>query len=188
MKTVGLLAALVGVSVAASPVMAASLNSKDRARVARAAPKDRDDVRYCLLKGKEGRDKGTVIGAAGGAGVGAGEGAAVVGCGVGRSDGAGVGLGMGALVGSPGPTVGESVGEGVGRGVGAQASPCTTPQDVDSHGVPVNASTSPMSSSTHQPRSWSKAEAPPNIQTIVVTPEVSHAPMSWLKAGASWNM
>ena len=67
MKTVGLLAALVGVSVAASPVMAASLNSKDRARVARAAPKDRDDVRYCLLKGKEGRDKGTVIGAAGGA-------------------------------------------------------------------------------------------------------------------------
>ncbi|WP_370309629.1 hypothetical protein [Sphingobium abikonense] len=71
MKTVKVLAAIVGVSVVASPVVAASLNSKDRARVARAAPRDRDDVRYCLLKGKEGRDKGTVIGAAGGAGVGA---------------------------------------------------------------------------------------------------------------------
>ena len=68
MKTVKVLAAIVGVCVVASPVMAASLNSKDRARVARAAPRDRDDVRYCLLKGKEGRDKGTVIGAAGGAG------------------------------------------------------------------------------------------------------------------------
>ena len=39
-----------------------------RPATAPAAPKDRDDVRYCLLKGKEGRDKGTVIGAAGGAG------------------------------------------------------------------------------------------------------------------------
>jgi hypothetical protein len=65
-----LMAVAVGVSVIATPVMAASLNSKDRARVARAAPRDRDDVRYCLLKGKQGRDKGTVIGAAGGAGVG----------------------------------------------------------------------------------------------------------------------
>ncbi|SEI85130.1 hypothetical protein SAMN05518849_1011110 [Sphingobium sp. AP50] len=71
MKMVKLMAVAVGVSVIATPVMAASLNSKDRARVARAAPRDRDDVRYCLLKGKQGRDKGTVIGAAGGAGVGA---------------------------------------------------------------------------------------------------------------------
>ncbi|ETI65086.1 hypothetical protein C100_03900 [Sphingobium sp. C100] len=71
MKTAKIFAALVGVSVVATPVMAASLNSGDRARIARAAPKDRDDVRYCLLKGKKGRDKGTVIGAAGGAGVGA---------------------------------------------------------------------------------------------------------------------
>ncbi|MFC3440888.1 hypothetical protein ACFOKF_06695 [Sphingobium rhizovicinum] len=70
MKMVKLMAVAVGVSVIATPVMAASLNSKDRARVARAAPRDRDDVRYCLLKGKQGRDKGTVIGAAGGAGVG----------------------------------------------------------------------------------------------------------------------
>lgn len=70
MKRMKLMAVAVGVSVIATPVMAASLNSKDRARVARAAPRDRDDVRYCLLKGKQGRDKGTVIGAAGGAGVG----------------------------------------------------------------------------------------------------------------------
>lgn len=65
-----MLAACVGLAVVATPVMAASLNGKERARVARAAPKDRDDVRYCLLQGKKGRDKGTVIGAAGGAGVG----------------------------------------------------------------------------------------------------------------------
>jgi len=70
MKRVQMLAAVAGLCVVASPVMAASLNAKDRARVARAAPRDRDDVRYCLLQGKKGRDKGTVIGAAGGAGVG----------------------------------------------------------------------------------------------------------------------
>lgn len=71
MKMAKICAAVVSVSLMAGPVMAASLNSKDRARVARAAPRDRDDVRYCLLKGKQGRDKGTLIGAAGGAGVGA---------------------------------------------------------------------------------------------------------------------
>ncbi len=70
MKMVTLAALAAGLSVVATPVMAASLNSKERARVARAAPRDRDDVRYCLLQGKKGRDKGTVIGAAGGAGVG----------------------------------------------------------------------------------------------------------------------
>ncbi|MEC3911642.1 hypothetical protein U5A82_14550 [Sphingobium sp. CR2-8] len=70
MKMAKFCAAVVGLSVMASPVLAASLNSKDRARVARAAPRDRDDVRYCLLQGKKGRDKGTLIGAAGGAGVG----------------------------------------------------------------------------------------------------------------------
>ena len=38
---------------------------------------------------------------------------------------------------------------------------------------------------TAQPlMSWSKAEAPENIQSILATPEVSHAPMSWLKAEA----
>lgn len=70
MKMVKLMAVAAGVSMIATPVMAASLNSKERARVARAAPRDRDDVRWCLIKAKKGRDKGTVIGAAGGAGVG----------------------------------------------------------------------------------------------------------------------
>ncbi|HUD93415.1 hypothetical protein [Sphingobium sp.] len=91
MKMVKLMAVAVGVSVIAAPVMAASLNSKDRARVARAAPRDRDDVRYCLLKGKQGRDKGTVIGAAGGAGVGL-----IAGGGVGETL---LGAGAGALAG-----------------------------------------------------------------------------------------
>lgn len=91
MKMVKLMAVAVGVSVIATPVLAASLNSKDRARVARAAPRDRDDVRYCLLQGKKGRDKGTVIGAAGGAGVGL-----IAGGGVGETL---LGAGAGALAG-----------------------------------------------------------------------------------------
>merc|ERR1719324_1411558 len=37
--------------------------------------------------------------------------------------------------------------------------PRTIPHDVDAHGVPENASR-PTASPTHQPRSWSKAEAP----------------------------
>ena len=67
---------------------------------------------------------------------------------------------------------GVAVGAGliVGAGDGAQApSACVTPQDVDSHGVPSNGQypgevdddpQSFTSSSTHQLRSWSKAEAP----------------------------
>ncbi|MFB0872564.1 MULTISPECIES: hypothetical protein [unclassified Sphingobium] len=70
MRMVSMMAAVVGLSVLAGPAMAQSLSGKERARVARAAPGERDDVRYCLIKGKKGRDKGTVIGAAGGAGVG----------------------------------------------------------------------------------------------------------------------
>lgn len=70
MKTAVIVASAIGFCLVATPVMAASLNSKDRARVARSAPRDRDDVRYCLLQAKKGRDKGTAIGAAGGAGVG----------------------------------------------------------------------------------------------------------------------
>ena len=38
---------------------------------------------------------------------------------------------------------------------------------------------------SHAPRSWSKAEAEWNIRYIVVTPEVSHAPMSSLKDAAA---
>ena len=38
---------------------------------------------------------------------------------------------------------------------------------------------------SHAPMSWSKAEAERNILSIVVTPEVSHAPMSSLKDAAA---
>ena len=41
----------------------------------------------------------------------------------------------------------------------AQLSFCTTPHDVDAHGVYQNAHKRSTSSSTHQPRSWLKAEA-----------------------------
>ncbi|MCI4589860.1 hypothetical protein MOK15_07120 [Sphingobium sp. BYY-5] len=99
MKMVKLMAVAVGVSVVATPVLAASLSSKERARVARAAPRDRDDVRYCLLKGKKGRDKGTVIGAAGGAGVGliagGGVGETLLGAGAGALAGRVIGKGQG---------------------------------------------------------------------------------------------
>ncbi|HKY80434.1 MAG TPA: hypothetical protein VJM09_03065, partial [Sphingobium sp.] len=71
MKLAKIVMVAAGVTLVASPAAAASLNSKERARVARAAPGDRDEVRYCLLQAKKGRDRGTVIGAAGGAGVGA---------------------------------------------------------------------------------------------------------------------
>ena len=53
------------------PVLAATtLGPKDQARVARSAPRDRDEVRYCLIQRKKGAKKGTIIGAAGGAGAG----------------------------------------------------------------------------------------------------------------------
>ena len=60
-----------------------------------------------------------------------------------------------------------------------------TPHDVDQHGVYQNALSRLTPSSTHQPRSWLKAEAPENISSIVVAPEVSHAPMSSLKDDAA---
>ena len=63
-------AALMMLGLVIQPALAAKLSSKDRARVARAEPSDRDDVRYCLLERKKGSKKGTIIGAAGGAGVG----------------------------------------------------------------------------------------------------------------------
>ena len=91
MKMVTMLGALVGATLVATPVMAVTLSAKERARVARAAPRDRDDVRYCLIQGKKGRDKGTVIGAAGGAGVGL-----VAGGGLGETL---LGAGAGALAG-----------------------------------------------------------------------------------------
>ena len=41
---------------------------------------------------------------------------------------------------------------------------------------------------SHAPMSWLKAEADQNIECIAVTPEVSHAPRSWLKAEAIMNI
>ena len=69
-----------------------------------------------------------------------------------------------------------------------QLPPWVMPHDVDSHGVLVNAPLRLTPSSTHQPRSWSKAEALLNIPAIDVTPDMSHVPMSWLKAEASLNI
>ena len=70
MKLAKLGSVVLALSLLAEPALAASLSSKERARVARAAPKDRAEVRYCLLQRKKGTKKGTIIGAAGGAGVG----------------------------------------------------------------------------------------------------------------------
>src|SRR3546814_4695929 len=57
MKWAGWMMAAGGLALVSGPVMAASLSSKERARVARAAPRDRDDVRYCLLQAKKGRSE-----------------------------------------------------------------------------------------------------------------------------------
>lgn len=95
MKMARAMAALLSVAVMAAPAAAVTLNSKEKARVARSAPRDRDDVRYCLIQAKKGRDKGTVIGAAGGAGVGL-----IAGGGLGETLlGAGAGAVAGRLIG-----------------------------------------------------------------------------------------
>ncbi|KAK0334987.1 hypothetical protein LTR94_014617 [Friedmanniomyces endolithicus] len=94
-----MIAAVAAVTMVATPVLAASLNSKDRARVARADPRDRDDVRYCLLQGKKGRDKGTAIGA------GVGAGASII---------AGGGVGETVLAGAGGAAAGRLIGKGSG--------------------------------------------------------------------------
>ena len=83
-----------------------------------------------------------------------------------------------------GVTVGAGVGVTVGAVDGGQV-PWMTPHDVDAHGVPSKAgvetpscdrAVSETSSSTHQPRSWSKAEAPLNIAPILVTLSRLHLP------------
>ena len=107
-----------------------------------------------------GKGVGTCVGLGVGNGVGAG-----VGLGVGNGVGAGVGPGVGAGVG-PGVGTGVGLGDGAGVGPGDGEQPpatCVTPHAVDSHGVSVNAKDKPTSSSTHQPRSWSKVEAPSNM-------------------------
>lgn len=92
MKIAPLASAYLAVSLIAAPAAAASLSKKEKARVARADPRDRDDVRYCLLERKKGEKKGAIIGAAGGAGVGL-----IAGGGLGESA---LAAGVGALAGS----------------------------------------------------------------------------------------
>merc|ERR1712091_544925 len=75
--------------------------------------------------------------------------------------------------------------------------PRTTPHNVDSHWVPENTSwkvcpppqaSNFTPSSKHQPRSWSKFEAPLNIQSISLTFSTFQALMSWLKDQATRNI
>ncbi|MBN8832687.1 MAG: hypothetical protein J0G94_19205 [Sphingomonadales bacterium] len=71
MTTAKLFLGLAMAVLVAQPALAETkLGPKDRARVARAAPGDREEVRYCLVERKKGGKKGAIIGAAGGAGVG----------------------------------------------------------------------------------------------------------------------
>ena len=114
-----------------------------------------------------------------GAGVGAGLGASV-----GAELGTNVGEGLGKAVGDgDGKKLGVSVGGGVQLGQLARLSTCTTPHDVDSHRVLLNAlyRSTPFFITHQSLRSWLKAEAPLNMFLMLQTPEVSHAPMSSLK-------
>ena len=88
--------------------------------------------------------------------------------GAGEIDGAaveGAAVGAGEVVGAS--VVGDFVGDGVGQL--SRSSTCVTPHDVDAHAAPPNARSRSTPSSTHQLRSWSKAEALRNIQSILVT-------------------
>ena len=69
MKPIASLAAVAALcTLAAAPVSAQKLSDKDKARVARADPRDQDDVYNCLKAKKKGAKTGTIVGAAGGAG------------------------------------------------------------------------------------------------------------------------
>ena len=114
-----------------------------------------------------------------GAGVGAG-----LGHEVGAELGTNVGEGLGKAVGDgDGKKLGVSVGGGVQLGQLARLSTCTTPHDVDSHRVLLNAlyRSTPFFITHQSLRSWLKAEAPLNMFLMLPTPEVSHAPRSSLK-------
>ena len=114
-----------------------------------------------------------------GAGVGAG-----LGHEVGAELGTNVGEGLGKAVGDgDGKKLGVSVGGGVQLGQLARLSTCTTPHDVDSHRVLLNAlyRSTPFFITHQSLRSWLKAEASLNMFLMLPTPEVSHAPMSSLK-------
>ena len=77
----------------------------------------------------------------------------------------------------------------VGADVGAHPpTTCLTPHEVDSHGVLENASSRSTSLSTHQPRSWSKAEASLNMSFISVIWSTCQPPSGRLKDEAYLNM
>ena len=99
-----------------------------------------------------------------------------------RAPGVGAGVGASVVVGA-----GDVVGAGVGAGVGAQV-PWMTPHDVASHKVPSNAYNNGrmcnLSKIRHQPRSWSKAEAWANIESMSGALWTAQPPMSRLKAEA----
>ena len=134
---------------------------------------------------------GASVGAGLGAGVGTGLGTNVgaeLGRDVGDGDGKKLGAGFGAELGNDvgdgdGKKLGVSVGGGVQLGQLARLSTCTTPHDVDSHRVLLNAlyRSTPFFITHQSLRSWLKAEAPLNMFLMLQTPEVSHAPMSSLK-------
>ena len=63
------------------------------------------------------------------------------------------------MVGAGVRVVGAKVVDGAGVGHLATSATCTTPHEVEAHGVSKNAEPRSTSSSTHQPMSWSKAEA-----------------------------
>lgn len=70
MRAAKMMVAMAAAGLLVQPAFAQSLSSKERARVARAAPGERSDVRDCLVQRKKDGKKGALIGAAGGAGVG----------------------------------------------------------------------------------------------------------------------
>lgn len=93
MKPTHLTAALLMLALGAANAQAATtLSPKEKARVARAAPADRAELRSCLIERKKGQRKGTIIGAAGAGGT-----TAVAGGNVGESL---LGAGIGALAGN----------------------------------------------------------------------------------------
>ena len=82
---------------------------------------------------------------------------------------------------------GSGVGAGVGAGDGGQV-PWMTPHSVDSHRVSSNAYSRFTSLFTHQPRSCSNDEASSNILYISVTFSTLQPPRSWSNDKASLNM
>ncbi|MDT7933705.1 MAG: hypothetical protein RQ833_03760 [Sphingomonadaceae bacterium] len=97
--TAALAAILAASAVVPTAAEAITLSSKERARVARAAPRDRAEVRHCLQARKRGRNKGALGGAAAGGAIGAlaggNVGTALLGAGAGALAGQALGKGAG---------------------------------------------------------------------------------------------